>query len=69
MECPAVSTIITEDMKVAAQAPNTRVGIDLGLDTLAGLSDAREIEPPKFYRKNELALASAQRAKKTPKKI
>jgi putative transposase len=57
---------ITVDMKVAAQAPNTRVGIDLGLDTLAGLSDGREIEPPNFYRKNELALASAQRAKKTP---
>jgi putative transposase len=38
---------ITVDMKVAAQAPNTRVGIDLGLDTLAGLSDGRESEPPK----------------------
>jgi putative transposase len=60
---------ITVDMRVAAQAPNTRVGIDLGLETLAGLSDGREIEPPRFYRKNELALATAQRARKAPKKI
>ena len=57
------------EVECADRAPNTRVGIDLGLDTLAGLSDGREIEPPKFYRKNEMALATAQRARKTPKKI
>jgi len=60
---------ITVDVKVAAEAPVTRVGIDLGLKSLATLSDGREIEAPQFYRKNELALATAQRARKTPKKI
>ena len=60
---------ITVEMRGAAEAPNTRVGIDLGLDTLAGLSDGREIEPPKFYRKSEIALANTQRARKTTKRI
>lgn len=60
---------IAVEMRVADAASNTRVGIDLGLDTLAALSDGREIEPPKFYRRNEIVLATAQRAKKTPKKI
>jgi putative transposase len=50
-------------------SPNTRVGIDLGLDTLAGLSDGCEIAPPRFYRKSEEKLATAQRANKTPKRI
>jgi putative transposase len=60
---------ITIEMRPPAEAPSTRVGIDLGLDTLAGLSDGHEIEPPKCYRKSELALAAAQKAKKTPKRI
>jgi hypothetical protein len=33
------------------------------------LSDGRAIEAPKFYRKSEAALATAQRANKTPKRI
>jgi putative transposase len=57
------------EVECADSAPNTRVGIDLGLETLAGLSDGREIEPPRFYRKNELTLATAQRARKTPKRV
>jgi IS605 OrfB family transposase len=57
------------EVACAAEAPNTRVGIDLGLKALATLSDGRDIEAPQFYRKNEVALATAQRAKKTPKKI
>jgi len=60
---------VTVEMRVAASAPNTKVGIDLGLDTLACLSDGREIEPPKFYRANEERLATAQRARKTPKRV
>lgn len=40
------------------------VGIDLGLKTLAVLSDANRIEAPCFYRKAEAALAVAQRAHK-----
>lgn len=60
---------VTVEMRVATSAPNTKVGIDLGLKSLATLSDGREIEAPKFYRKSEEALATAQRAKKTPKRI
>jgi putative transposase len=60
---------ITVEVGVATAAPNTRVGIDLGLDTLAGLSNGQEIEPPKLYRKNEAVLANAQRARKTAKRI
>lgn len=41
------------------------VGVDLGLKTLATLSDGGKIEMPRFYRESELALAKAQRAHKT----
>jgi len=37
------------------------VGIDLGLKTLATLSDGSKIEPPQFYRKAEAQLAKFQR--------
>lgn len=49
----------------ATIAPLARVGIDLGLRSLATLSDGRKVEAPRFYRKSEAALAMAQRAKKT----
>lgn len=41
------------------------VGIDLGLKTLATLSTGGKIEMPRFYRESEVALATAQRARKT----
>ncbi|PTQ64864.1 IS605 OrfB family transposase [Sphingomonas sp. PP-CE-3G-477] len=41
------------------------VGIDLGLKTLATLSDGDKIEMPRFYRESEAALAKVQRARKT----
>jgi IS605 OrfB family transposase len=44
------------------QAPARGVGIDLGLKTLATLSDGKKIEAPKHYRKLEEKLANAQRA-------
>ena len=50
-------------------APNTRVGIDLGLKALATMSDEREIAIPQFYRKSEAKLATMQRARKTPKRV
>jgi putative transposase len=49
----------------AEAAQGTDVGIDLGLKTLATLSDGSKIDMPTFYRQSELALATAQRAKKT----
>lgn len=38
-----------------------QVGIDVGLKTFATLSTAQEIENPRFFRKEEKALAKAQR--------
>jgi putative transposase len=40
------------------------VGIDLGLKDLAVFSDGKRIEAPKFFRKTESDLATAQRANK-----
>lgn len=48
--------------------PEGAVGIDLGLKDLASLSDGTKIKAPMFYRKSELALAKAQRARK-PKRV
>ncbi len=50
-----------------------QVGIDVGLKTFATLSNAEEIENPRFFRKEEKALAKAQRkhsqrAKGTPER-
>lgn len=44
------------------QGGNDEVGIDLGLKTLATLSDGQKIEAPKIYRHYEERLAVAQRA-------
>lgn len=41
------------------------VGVDLGLKELATMSDGGKIPMPKFYRKSELSLAVAQRARKS----
>lgn len=53
------------EIATADYAPLTRVGIDLGLISLATLSNGGKIEMPRFYRKSEAALATAQRARKT----
>ena len=49
----------------ATQAVNAKVGIDLGLKTLATLSDGNKIEMPAFYRASEAKLAVSQRARKS----
>ncbi len=51
----------------------SQVGIDVGLETFATFSDGTEIENPKFFRKEEKALAKVQRhhaklAKGTPER-
>lgn len=53
------------EMVCAEPKVDGAVGVDLGLKTLATLSDGKKIEAPRFYRNNELALATAQRARKT----
>lgn len=40
------------------------VGIDLGLKTLATMSDGSKIEPPKYFRRMQERIATAQRANK-----
>lgn len=49
----------------AEMAPNTRVGVDLGIKALATLSTGPQIVMPTFYRSSEARLAGYQRAKKT----
>jgi putative transposase len=56
---------VTIEVATMDHAPLTRVGIDLGLKDLATLSDGGKIEMPRFYRKSEAALATAQRARKS----
>lgn len=45
------------------------IGIDLGLKSLAALSNGKTIATPRLYRASERKLAIAQRAKKLPKRI
>lgn len=50
-------------VEVTARANGrAEVGIDLGLKSLAALSDGRKIAPPHYYRLHEERLAVAQRA-------
>lgn len=53
------------EVATADHASPACVGIDLGLKTLATLSDGGKIEMPHFYRKSEAQVATAQRAKKS----
>lgn len=55
---------IPVEVEAASVASIDKVGIDLGFASLGTLSDGEKIEAPQFYRKSEMALASAQRARK-----
>lgn len=57
------------EIETAASAPNSRVGLDLGVKNLATLSCGDRIELPRFYREAESKLAAAQRARKPIKRI
>jgi putative transposase len=63
---PAASTNVPIEVECATEAAVTRIGIDLGLKSLATLSGERQIEIPRFYRKSEAMLPNVQRAKKPP---
>jgi putative transposase len=52
---------IQVEVPEAAPKEGSAVGVDLGLTTLATLSDGRKIAMPAFYRKAEAALAKWQR--------
>ncbi|MES2016109.1 MAG: transposase [Pseudomonadota bacterium] len=60
--------ICIEVAEAPLQAVEFGVGIDLGLKDLATLSSGRKIDAPHFYRKEEAALALAQRAHK-PRRV
>lgn len=53
------------EVETASVASRDSVGLDLGLNSLVALSTGEKIEAPQFYRKSELALATAQRARKS----
>jgi putative transposase len=53
------------EVPTAAVASIDKVGIDLGLASLATLSTGETIKTPKFYRKSEISVATVQRARKT----
>jgi putative transposase len=57
------------EVECANSAPMSYVGVDLGLKDLAALSTGDKVEAPRFYRASEEKLATAQRARKTPKRI
>ena len=57
------------EVECATSAPVSSVGIDLGLHTLATLSTGEKIEAPRLYRASEEKLGTAQRARKTPKRV
>ena len=66
------SFLVECDPERLPQVP-TQVGIDVGLKTFATLSDGTEIDNPRFFRKEEKALAKVQRkqsklAKDTPER-
>lgn len=56
---------IPVDVEPAEQDFSRAVGVDLGLKTLATLSDGGKIEARQFYRKSEEALATSQQARKS----
>jgi putative transposase len=60
---------IPVEIECATSAPVSRVGIDLGLKDLAALSTGEKIAAPRFYRASEEKLATAQRARKAPKRV
>lgn len=53
------------DVPEATSASLSAVGIDLGLKDLAALSTGEKIAVPRFYHASEVALGTAQRARKT----
>jgi putative transposase len=53
------------EVDCTTDASELAVGVDLGLKTLATLSDGGALAMPSFYRTSEQALATAQRARKS----
>ena len=56
--------LVVDTVKLEHTTGKTSIGVDLGLKDLAACSDGTVIANPKYYRKYEQHLASAQRAGK-----
>lgn len=56
-----VSFICEIEHEPVKQSAKPAIGIDMGLESFATLSNAKQIENPRFFRKEEKALAKAQR--------
>ena len=53
------------EVECASDAPDSAVGVDLGLKDMAVFSDGGRIGAPRLYRASEAALATVQRTRKT----
>lgn len=60
---------IRVDVRVGANPPSGEVGMDLGLETAAALSNGDAIAAPRLYRGSEAKLAEVQKARKVPKRV
>lgn len=56
-----------DGLRKNSRSNESAVGIDLGLKSFATLSDARKIEPPKFYQSAARLLGAASRARRWKK--
>lgn len=56
-----VSFICDIDYKIIKKPVNPTVGIDMGLESFATLSNGKQIENPRFFHKEEKSLVKAQR--------
>lgn len=56
-----VSFACEVDHKIIEKSVNPVIGIDMGLEKFATLSNGEQIENPRFFRKEEKSLAKAQR--------
>jgi|SRR5882672_3175279 len=52
------------EVETSIYTSNSKVGIDLGLNDMATLSDGNKIRAPRFYRRAQLRLGNVQRANK-----
>src|SRR5208283_1081827 len=64
----AVLTYLVEPFAPPTEPPTTPIGVDVGLHSLAALSDGTLVEAPQFYRHDELLLKRAQRKLSRKKK-
>jgi putative transposase len=53
--------VVEQDVEIPAHSSPEQIGIDLGLESFATLSNGEQIENPRYFRKTEKHLARTQR--------